>query len=109
MTARQFLDDLDRRMARLSEGVRTDVWLVLAALRGPDHGNLKTKARTTARLRAAAFPTSCIPAMVRQKRHVVVPRLGSPAHREHKHFYQHVRQAAKVLGLTIRVAPDRKP
>lgn len=105
---RKMLNQIDNFLAR-SDRAASELWAVLAALRGPDvPGSSHLKSSTTCTIRRAAFPklASVInenydwpgrcrpwPGDPENLKSFDIPEVDA------SHFADHAREAAKVLGL----------
>lgn len=109
VTLREMLDVIDRFLARKGEEAAR-LALVLSALRGPDTDNFSLKEKTTAVIRATAFPLLFKGAdhlecsvgrfsalgLMREDDQIVFPPNGTD-----RHFGIHTAEAAKALGLQV--------
>lgn len=93
-----FLHDLDDRLANLDYTTRSGVLTVLSALRGPDEaGRSSQKYSTTNFIREAALPKAFGEGGAGNWD--ITQRDFVPPPDNNDHFDQHVRHAAKALGL----------
>jgi len=97
---RKMLDTIDEMLAGDANEAR-DLWSVLTALRGPDNEDTELKWRTTAVIRAKAFPKAaqtCVHGMA-----VVVTGANSVRYctSDLSHFGSHVYSAARALDIPI--------
>jgi hypothetical protein len=93
-TAKQILKGIDDWGAERKGQEGKKLWDVLAALRGPDDGDIFLKARTTSVIRLLAVPRYA-------RRHVAVAskRTEFRMPPDRTHFNWHIRDAAEALNL----------
>lgn len=101
----RLLDQLDTFLAR-GDAQSEALWAVLSATRGPDSVNPAEKDFGTVPVRAAAFPkTAKRPNTFADLRPTGEARFAVRLDKlrgAQEHFKNHVRQAAKALGLIVK-------
>lgn len=103
-TAAEVLDVLDEFLSTADKGQRKALWDVLVSLRGPDSQDRALKVRTTARIRARAFPRAAAqsgPAGVTVFPMETVNQDGLPVHVTSEELREHFGWHAQKAWLAL--------
>lgn len=95
---KEFLRNLRKSWENMDEVAKREVWVILTALRGPDHGDFDLKSATTSLIRGAVLGNipNAFSETVDSARFLEI-RCDTPG--RYDHFVNHASQAFDVLGL----------